>query len=159
MAEAVAALSIVASITQLVDFGSKILHRFNEFQTSIDEVPKSFRHIKAELPLLLDTLKQTKEAIDAGSLKAKTKTALLPIIQGCGEQVELLDAVLVKLLPEKGSSWTTRSRKAFLSVYKEDKVEKIRSALREYIQILTYYHAAAASTLQPSTGTVSRFVR
>ena len=53
MAEALAAIGAVASIVQLVDFGSKVLLRLNEFQSSIGEIPKVFQHVKAELPVLL----------------------------------------------------------------------------------------------------------
>ena len=86
MAEALAVVGIVANIVQLFDFGSKILHRLTEFQSSVENVPESFRHIKAKLPLLLHTLQQTKEAIEAGSIKDDTKKALLPAIEGCWDR-------------------------------------------------------------------------
>jgi hypothetical protein len=56
MAEAFAVVGVVSNIVQLVDFGAKVLHRLNNFQYSLGNIPKSFRHIKAELPILLDTL-------------------------------------------------------------------------------------------------------
>ena len=56
MAEALAIVSLISSIVQFVDFSSKIVHRLNEFHSSLDEVPKSFRDVKIELPLLVDTL-------------------------------------------------------------------------------------------------------
>jgi hypothetical protein len=63
MAEAIAVIGLVASIVQLVDFSSRVLHRLEEFQAGLGEIPMSFRHIKAELPVLQDTLQQTREAI------------------------------------------------------------------------------------------------
>jgi hypothetical protein len=75
------------------------LHRLDEFQPSLGEIPKSFRHIKAELPVLRDTLQQTREAIDAGSVTDKTKTALIPAIQGCIEEIESLHIILAEMLP------------------------------------------------------------
>src|SRR5438876_8108847 len=98
MAEALAVAAVVASVVQLVEFGSKILRRLNDFQSSLGEIPESFRHIKAELPVLLDTLQQTKEAIDAGSIRDETKQALLPAIQGCRVQIKSLDDVILKVL-------------------------------------------------------------
>jgi hypothetical protein len=153
MAEAVAVVGIVASIVQLVDFGSRVLLRLNEFQSSVGEVPKTFQHIKAELPVLLDTLKQTKTAIQAGSIRDETKKALLPAIDGCRTQVELLDTVIAKVLPLSGDSWTKKSRKAVSSLRQDAKVKKIRTDLQGYIQTLTYYHVAASSTLQSSIRT------
>jgi len=153
MAEAVAVVGIVASIVQLVDFGSRVLLRLNEFQSRVGEIPKTFQHIKAELPVLLDTLKQTKTAIQAGSIRDETKKALLPAIDGCRTQVESLDTVIEKVLPLSGDSWTKKSRKAVSSLRQDAKIKKIRTDLQGYIQTLTYYHAAASSTLQSSIRT------
>ena len=75
MAEAVAAISLTASIIQLVDFGSKVVHRLHEFQSNINEVPKVFRDIATRLPLLIDTLEQTKQA-DGADLGERTAKAL-----------------------------------------------------------------------------------
>ncbi|KAH0556857.1 hypothetical protein GP486_005356, partial [Trichoglossum hirsutum] len=156
MAEALAIVSITANIVQLVDFGSKILYRLNEFQSSVEDVPESFRHIKAELPVLLDTLKQTREAIEAGSVRDDTKKALLPAIEGCRVQIRSLDDMLLKTLPTSDDSWAKRSWKAiWMSLRYDSKVEKITATIRKYIQTLTYYHAAASSTLAPLTGQAS----
>lgn len=99
MAEALAVVGVVASIVQLVDFGSRVLLRLNEFQSSVGEIPKTFQHIKAELPVLLDTLEQTKTAIQNGSVRDETKKALLPAIDGCRTQIGLLNIVIGKVLP------------------------------------------------------------
>jgi hypothetical protein len=152
MAEALAVVGVVASIVQLVDFGSKVLLRLNEFQSTTREIPKTFQHIKAELPVLLDTLEQTKTAIETGSIRDETKRALLPAIDGCRTQIESLDTLISKVLPQAGDSWRKRSRKSLSSLWQDAKVGKIRTDLQGYIQTLTYYHAAASSTLWPSTG-------
>lgn len=149
MAEALAVVGVVASIVQLVDFGSRVLLRLNEFQSSVGEIPKTFQHIKAELPVLLDTLEQTKTAIQNGSVRDETKKALLPAIDGCRTQIGLLNIVIGKVLPLSGDSWREKSRKAVSSLRQDGKVRKIRTDLQGYIQTLTYYHAATSSTLQP----------
>ncbi|KAI9794459.1 MAG: hypothetical protein M1816_005529 [Peltula sp. TS41687] len=151
MAEAFAVLGIVASITQLVDLGLKVIHRLDEFQNNLDEVSKSFRPIKAVCALLVETLKKTKATIDEGCLSKETEKALLPVIEGCREQIQLLDSMLAKILPTSDDSWRQKGRKAISSLYNEGKVEKMKSTLQYYIQTLTYYHAAASSTLQPLT--------
>ncbi|RYP14834.1 hypothetical protein DL766_009577 [Monosporascus sp. MC13-8B] len=81
MAEALTVVGIVANIIQLVDFGSRVLKRLEEYQSKFGDVPEAFRHIKAELPVLLDALRQTKAAIDAGSMRDESKNALLPAVQ------------------------------------------------------------------------------
>jgi hypothetical protein len=152
MAEALAVVGVVASIVQLIDFGSKVLLRLNEFQSNAREIPQTFQHIKAELPVLLDTLEQTKTAIETASIRDETKKALLPAIDGCRTQIESLDILIMKVLPLAGDSWRERSRKMISSLRQDAKVRKIRSDLQGYIQTLTYYHAAASSTLRPSIG-------
>jgi len=138
-------------IIQLVDFGSRVLKRLEEYQSKLGDVPEVFRHIKAELPVLLDALRQTKAAIDAGSMQDDTKKALIPAVEGCGIQIQLLDNVIVKSLPVFGDSWATRGRKALGSLWYDTKVEKITAVVRGYIQTLTY-HAATSSTLRPLAG-------
>ncbi|OCK74143.1 hypothetical protein K432DRAFT_447464 [Lepidopterella palustris CBS 459.81] len=152
MAEALAVVGVMASIVQLIDFGAKVLLRLNEFQSSVGEIPKSFQHVKAELPVLLDTLKQTKTAMETGSVGDETKETLLPAIDGCRAQMDLLDTVVGKVLPLQSDSWRERSRKAFSSLRQDAKVEKIRMDLQGYIQTLTHYHAASSSTLHPLIG-------
>jgi hypothetical protein len=152
MAEALAVIGVVASIVQLVDFSSKVLVRLDEFQSSLGEIPKSFRHIKAELPVLQDTLKQTKDAVDAGFVRDETKTALTPAIEGCMEQIRSLDAILTKTLPTSNDSRLRRGTKAIWSLHQDAKVESIMKVLRGYIGTLTFYYAAMSSALQPLTG-------
>jgi hypothetical protein len=152
MAEALVVVGLVAGIVQLVDFSSKILVRLDEFQSSIGEIPKSFRHVKAELPVLRDTLQQTKDAIDAGFVPDNTKTALTPAIEGCIEQIRSLDNIITKTLPTPNDSRLKRGTKAMGSLYQDPKVEGITKVLRGYIGTLTFYYAAMSSTLQPLTG-------
>lgn len=152
MAEALAVVGIVANILQLVDFSTKVLARLNDFQSSLGEIPKAFRHIKAELPVLQETLKQTKDKIDDGAIEDSTKAALLPAIEGCKDQVEALDSLLAETLPAVSDSRFQKSAKALRSITQDSKVESITKILRGYISTLTFYHAAASSTLQPSEG-------
>jgi hypothetical protein len=152
MAEALAIVGVVASIVQLVDFSTRLVSRLEEFHSNAGEVPKSFRHIKAELPLLNTTLQRIKEAIDAGSVAEGTKKALLPVIAGFQEQVAQLDIILAKTLPETNDSWRQRSKKAIVSLSQDAKVKSITKILRNYIRILTFYYVAASSTLQPLRG-------
>ncbi|OCK73508.1 hypothetical protein K432DRAFT_233234, partial [Lepidopterella palustris CBS 459.81] len=144
MAEALAVVGIVANIIQLVDFGTRVLNRLNQYQSTVTEIPEAFRHIKSELPVLLDALRQTKVAIDAGSLQDESKRALLPAVEGCSVQIKALDKVIEKALPASSDSWARRGRKALRSLQYDSKVEKITAVIRGYVQTLTY-HAAASS--------------
>jgi hypothetical protein len=152
MAEALAVVAVVASIVQLVDFTTRVVRRLDDFHSIAGEMPKSFRQVKTELPLLGTTLQQIKEAIDADLVADGSKSTLLPVVAGCQEQVAQLDAILARTLPEITDSWRKRGKKALVSLHHDAKVESITKILRNYIGILTFYYAAASSTLQPLTG-------
>lgn len=144
MAESLAVVGIVSNIIQLVDFGSRVLKRLEEYQSKVGKIPEAFRHIKIELPILLDALQQTKVAIDTGSMLDETKTSLLVAIEECRVQIASLDDIIVKALPKSGDSWSRRGRKALGSLRYDAKVERITAVVHGYIQTLTY-HAAASS--------------
>ena len=152
MAEAFAVVGVVVSIVQLVDYGSNVLLRLNDFQSSLGEIPKSFRPVKDELPILLETLNQTKDAVENGSIKEETKKALLLVVNGCQTQITLLDNLISSLVPQEGDSWRRRTGKAIISLRQDAKVAKITTTLRTHIQSLINYRVAASSTLQTVRG-------
>jgi hypothetical protein len=151
MAEALAVVGVVASIVQLVDFGSKVLHRLNDFQSSIGDIPKAFQHVKVELPILLETLKQTESSVRTQPLSDDTKQAVLRVVQRCQDQIALLDELVEKALPTETDSWRAKTGKAILSVRRDAKVAKINTNIRIYIQALTNYKVA---TLPGMKGTI-----
>jgi hypothetical protein len=155
MAEALATASAVASVIQLAEYGHRVLKRLDEYQSKLGELPEVFRHIKAELPVLLDALKKTKATIEAGSIQDESKRALTPAVDGCQEQIKMLDEMITKVLPTQGDSWARRGRKALGSLRYDAKVEKITAVIRGYVQTMTY-HAAASSSLGSLPGTICR---
>ena len=150
MTEALATVGIVAAIIQIVDFGSRVLKRLEKYQSKLGEIPEAFRHIEAELPVLLDALQQTKAAIDTKSIQDKAKNTLLPAVEGCGVQIKALDDVIAEVLPASDDSWVRSRRKAFWSLRCDAKVKKITAVVRGYIQTLTYHAAASSSLLKDS---------
>ena len=145
MAEALAIVGLVSSIVQFVDFGSKIVDRLNEFRSSLDEVPKCFRDLKTELPLLSETLKRTKTQAEGNCFSKFTQEAILGVVKGCQSQVELLDDLLEKTLPKTGDSSWRRGKKALLSVTQEKKVQQITTTFRNYVQTLAYHQVTGYS--------------
>jgi hypothetical protein len=149
MAEALVIVGIVANIIQLADFGSHVIRRLEEYQSKFGDIPEAFRHIKAELPVLLDALRQTQFAINTGSIKDETKKALFTAIKGCEVQIRLLDNVIGTALPASDDSWIRRGGKAFRSLRYDAKVERAMVVIRGYVQTLTYH---AATSLGPLAG-------
>lgn len=152
MADPPTVVGIVANIVDLVEFSTKVLARLNDFQSNLEEIPKAFRHIKAELPVLQETLKETIDKLGHGAIEDSTKAALLPAVQGCKIQIEALDGLLAETLPVAGDFRFKKTTKALWSITHDGKVESITITLRGYIATLTFYHAAASSTLHPLKG-------
>jgi hypothetical protein len=152
MAEAIAIVGVVASIAQLIDFSATVVNRLQKFHSDVRELPESLRHIRTELPILSTALHQIQQAVEAGLVGNGARDALVPVIDGCREQIEQLNSILGKTLPPANASWRTKSKMAILSLHQDDKIEKITTSLRNYIATLTFYCTAASSTLQPLTG-------
>lgn len=150
MAEALAVIGLVTNIATLIDYGQKAVKRLHEFQTQAKDVPKTFRDIKTELPLLLDTLNETKDQAEANILQEKTQKVLIPVVDGCRSQVQELQDILDKMLPTPTDySWQVR-KKALGSVHQEKKVKKIFEQLQRYVQILTYHQVTRIASLDPT---------
>jgi hypothetical protein len=108
MAEIMTVVTIAAHIIELVDLGIRVLNRLGEYQSTLAEIPEAFRHIKAELPVLLDALRQTKAAIDDGASQDDSKDALEPALKECDLQMKVLYEVIEKLLPKRNESRTKK---------------------------------------------------
>ncbi|KAI9863919.1 MAG: hypothetical protein M1824_005957 [Vezdaea acicularis] len=145
MAEALAIVSLVAAIAQFVALGGKVLDRLNDFRQSVEDLPKTFRNIARQLPLLIDTLKRTQSQADSGCLSEETARALNPIVEGSLANVKQLGDILAKALPlEKDSTWRRRI-KALASLAHDKTIEQISSELGSNVGVLTYYQATTNS--------------
>ena len=149
-----AVIGLAAAISQFVDYGQRIITRLNDFQSSVHEVPDTFKDIKIELPLLLDTLSRTKAQVQAGTINQTTLSVLMPVVEGCRFQVAELESLLVKVLPSSGDSSWQKGMKAFSSIAKEKRILKIIATLRNYVQTLTFHQATGLS--RSEAGLLSR---
>lgn len=104
MAESLAAVSVVANVVQLIEFGCEVLARLSEFLSNPGCVQKTFRHLHTELRDLLDALEHTQTAIKTSSIRAASREALRPAIDSCRTQIETLDAIIGKTQPKLGDS-------------------------------------------------------
>jgi hypothetical protein len=154
MAEALAVVGVVSSIVGLVDFGSKVLHRLNEFQSSCGEIPETFKQVKTELPILLATLDHTKVAVEKGIIKEETRKALSLVVNECQTQITPLNNLITDLLPQEEDSWRKKAKKAFSSLRQDAKVNKITTILRTHIQSLTNCLVTTPSILQATNGMI-----
>ena len=142
MAEAVIAIGLASSIVQLIDFGTKLLGRLNEFGSDIEGLPRSFAGIKSRLPLLIDSLSRTKAQSQSQAVSDTTAEALSAVIQNCLTQIERLDILLSKVLPAPGSSDWSRRWKALKSLAHDRTVQEAESVLSRCIESLLFYQSS-----------------
>ncbi|KAL8762146.1 MAG: hypothetical protein Q9184_001802 [Pyrenodesmia sp. 2 TL-2023] len=146
MAEAVAIISFVSAVVSLVDAGSRVLSRLNEFNAASSEIPESFKHLNAQLPIVLDGLRRTEARAKAGSVDKRTQEALIPTIQGCRDRVAGLYDILDELLPSQTDSSFDRFIKAAKSLSKDKKVPKLLKDIASYLTSLTFHNTSADAT-------------
>ncbi|KAL8735172.1 MAG: hypothetical protein Q9166_001048 [cf. Caloplaca sp. 2 TL-2023] len=150
MAETIAVIALISNITQFAELGTKVARRLDEMRLTVNEAPQVFRAIRGQLPLLVDTLERLKEQREQGRINVETEKALLPVIDGCLAQVSSIDELIEKTVPVAGDSSWQRNRKALASVATEKKVQNTTAALRDYIQILTFYQTTILADPQSS---------
>ncbi|KAL8689776.1 MAG: hypothetical protein Q9218_004631 [Villophora microphyllina] len=139
MAEAVAAISLAASIVQLLSFGAEVVGRLQDYRTKVDEVPAAFHDISVQLPLLISDLRITKERAENGELEPDVAESLLTLVKACQSHITSLDEILAKTVPITGESTWKTSKKVILSFRQEEKVRIIADKLRNYVIYLTHH--------------------
>jgi hypothetical protein len=139
MAEVLAGMSIAANIIQLVDFSTKVLTRLEECTASLhDRLPTSFKHVQAQLELLLVGLNRTRDAINDGAVDERAVPPLRKAIKNCTEEMQALDEILKKTIPKAGASGLRRKLKALESLRYDGDVARISQTVAGYITPLTF---------------------
>lgn len=136
MAEALAVVGLVSAIVQFVDFGTKSVNRLHEFQTEVADGPKVYQDVQTRLPLMLDLVNKIRVRVAVGQIDRSSQVTMLPIIESCISQVNLLNNLLLKALPQASDSSWTRGKRAFHSVIQEPEMEKIDHVLRTNFELL-----------------------
>jgi N-terminal domain on NACHT_NTPase and P-loop NTPases/NB-ARC domain len=130
MAEAFAIVSLVSSIASLIDLSAKVVSRLREFTSKTSDVPKSFRSLSIQLPLLTATLQWIQTQIEASGLPNEVTNALTAVVDNTSEQVAAVQTYLSKVLPPDRASKLERAVKALKSLAMEDKVQQALERIR-----------------------------
>ncbi|KAK4463265.1 P-loop containing nucleoside triphosphate hydrolase protein [Cladorrhinum samala] len=138
------ALSLAAAILQFVEAGSKIVKRLSEFTADLDDIPRSFRQVRTELPLIIDGLRRINEQVEAGLVESSTEAALLPVVRECLQSAIELNNLLDRIIPPATASSWERRKKAIASLSKDKKVDELARALEKYVRILTFHQVTSA---------------
>lgn len=151
MAEALAALSLVSAIIQLVDFSSKVYGRIRELQEDASNAPRVFQDVRNRIPLMVELLKNIKQRLDGGDYSIGSQETMLPVVESCFGQMKNLDKLLDKATSRPNESTFSRGRKAIYSVMRESDLERIDSGLRTNFDLLVQ-----AATLQALSSSADR---
>lgn len=141
MAELVAAVGLASAILSFIDFGAKVVKRLDEFRTNVRDLPESFVHINGQLPLLVDIAKRLHDQACHDELDPKTKSALIPVVEGLHEEIQKLDAVLCKIFPAARASTWKKGVMAVKSLAAQKSVDDLAAVIRDYVMNLTAFQA------------------
>ncbi|OCL08355.1 hypothetical protein AOQ84DRAFT_406994 [Glonium stellatum] len=146
------AIGLASAIVQFVDFGSKIVIRLQEFSANVGEIPEVFRDITIQLPLLLSALTDIASQAKSGKVEQTRQNELRKVIVRCQVHIKDLNRIIKEVLPAKDDSLFVRSKKAILSVRREDKVKSIVEKLEQFKSTLTLYQASVLTgQVEPAT--------
>ena len=147
MVEGVAALGLASSILQLIDFGSKVAVRLNEFKSDSQDLSGTLKIIKTQLPLILNAVRRTQEQAQNGLVTEPTAEALQAVVKDCEQAVIKIDGILAKILPPKGASSWQRRAFTFKSLAYDKEIQRTTSYLDRNIGILTLHQVTATAEL------------
>ncbi|KAI9861251.1 MAG: hypothetical protein M1813_005424 [Trichoglossum hirsutum] len=156
MVEAFAAVGLAASIATFLDVSAKVLVRLHEFQSSTQEIPKVFQSIMKRLPLIRNIIDRIKRECEDDSLTENAQHELSHMVEGCLEQITMLEKLMKNILPAPTASTSRRLWKAIASVYKEKDIVTIEETLGKYERTFTLYfslrsEASIAITVKENT--------
>jgi hypothetical protein len=136
-AEAIFLIGLIANITQLVEYTSIVIARFDDLTQDVKEVPASFRSLRDQLPLLSDTLNLISLKADTKDLDEATCVAVKPVLISFEGELIKLKVLFEHILPEDGASKTTILWKAIQSTRRDKEVENIAVSISGFVQALT----------------------
>lgn len=142
----ITAVGLASAIVTFVDIGTKIASRMKEMSEAGD-IPEVFRDLRARLPLVMSTIVSTQHGLD--SLSPEAEQAFKEVVRQCFAQVNQLDEILKKVAVSKGDSRLKKAVKAGFSMVEEGRVQRIATALRDNVQLLTFLNVTPAEKVRP----------
>ena len=141
----ITAFGLASAVVTFVSIATKITKRIKELSDAGD-IPLIFRDIKTRLPLILSIVVRTQQGAD--NLSPATREAFEEIVRQCFEQVSKLDEVLNKVMVLRSDSRLQKTIRAGISLVEERRIERIATALRDNVQLLTFLNVTPAENLR-----------
>lgn len=125
----------------------------NEYRVKAGELPSAFAHIASQLPLLRQILEKTLECIQLQKISQDDVEAIKPCLQGCQQQIQKLDTLLLTMLPEAQERTARKMAKGLRSLWKDSDVRKIDAEIDFFLARLNFYCSWSSSKLDPRNRT------
>ena len=151
MPEPIATISLVTSVISLIEFGIKVTTRLREYNSRTKGLPKMFKGLEVNLPLILDVLERIQNHAESGKLLDDTKKVLVPVILSAKEKIERLYEIFEKVVPSSTDSKLANSLKAAVSLKYESKVKLNTAALQEHLAVLVLHSSSQATLAERET--------
>ena len=151
MPEPIATISLVTSVISLIEFSIKVTARFREYNNRTKGLPKMFKDLEVNLPLILDVLKRIQNHAESGKLLDETREVLVPVILGAKEKIERLYEIFEKVVPSPTDSKLAKNLKAAVSLKYEGTVKSNTAALQEHLAVLVLHASSHATSSEPET--------
>ena len=142
----VTALGLGSAIVTFVQIATKIANRVKGFSEAGD-IPEVFRDIRTRLPLVISIVIRTQHGID--DLSPEAKEAFEEIVRQSFKQIGQLEEVLQKVKISKSDSRVKKTVRAGISLIEEGRVQKIATALKDNVQLLTFLNINPAKKGTP----------
>ncbi len=137
----VTTIGLASAIVTIVGLGTKIAMRIKLLSEEGD-IPAVFRDIRTRLPLIISIVVRTQHESD--KLSTEAEEAFEEVVRQCLEQVSQLDDILKKVTISKGDSRVKKMVRAGVSLLEEGRVQRIATAVRDNVQLLTVLNAGPA---------------
>lgn len=140
----VTAIGLASSIISFVDLGVKVIARLKVYNEKAASTPALYKDLADNVQLLIEIVETIREQGEKRKVNASEATlrALVPIVQGCKSQIELLNDLFDKITPTQKDSLWKRQLKALRSVRIESDVQAIYSKICRYQGTLTLYQVS-----------------
>ena len=125
-----AAIGIASSLVTFSDVAWRVLKRLKEYSDRVEEVPAVIKHIKAQLPILMERVAELGQENEDESSIISPQSALAVAVRNCGEQIKDLDVLTMKMCLEKGDPKFKQLRKALFSVRHEKRCQRPGRSLK-----------------------------
>lgn len=139
MAEAIAAVGLLASIASLIDVTSRSLSRLQECRSADIQLPALYQDVADQLPLVLEVMQTLQGRLRDRPLDHDTNNALSSAVQGCNRQISKIQKLIEKRALAGNESNLKRIRKAFGSVYDEKTLVESLRVLETYKTTIHIY--------------------